>query len=619
MRNLIFFLITFIPIVLSSQVTHFNRDFGTYFGDERFSLHGSTIDRNGDLYIAGYLKYKNNGNITDDYPYFNNSPYQGEFAGGISDCYIAKFNSNGELLWATLFGGEKTDVLTGITTDQNNNVYINGVTNSLTGIATSDAIQTERLGAVDMFIAKFNSNGEIIWSTYYGNVDNMDDHEYDDSYFNTNHFENTSVTPDGSYILHDGTSHLYITLSWEMIRGMETISPHNNYGNNEIIKFTDNGELVWHTSYGINPINYLTGMCFCNSNLYLNGYVLALPNENSTYYGNENSLQQVQGGITDTYLAKFNSDGDFIWGSYYGGISGSEASYGSTLTCDNLGNLFNTINTTTSDIMTTQGAFQEERSPSEGGYYTPLITKFNDDFTNELVPSVEWATFLGKDTDVVGNDNHPLFTTMGDDSSIYISGTTNYLNNIATEGIWEYQPMFSHKKNGFITKFDLNGNKLWGTYYSGDDDSWMVSALPYGKNEHFYLTGLTRSHIGLTTETTLQPEWSVWNSESPSYYKYSIFIAHLSPKTSNLSLETITNNYNIYPNPNIGSFTIQQYNYTEGVTIQISDIQGREILSKELSENKIYNIDLNVDNGIYLVNFMMDNQILTSKKLVINK
>lgn len=616
---LLFIFICFISLAVYSQNSYLDLDFGTYFGDNRFSLQGSAVDGNGDLYIAGYIKYNDSSDVTEDYPYFEDALHQSEFAGGVFDCFIAKFNSSGELLWATLFGGEKTDVLTGITTDKNNNVYIVGVTNSLTGISTTNAMQVERLGEIDMFIAKFNTNGEIIWSTYYGNSENDNQQMYNESYFTGNHFFNNTVSPDGSYILHDGGGHLYLTLRWDMIVGMETIEPHKGSGNNEIIKFTDDGEPVWHTSYGVNSNNYLTGLCYCNSSLYINGYVLSVPHvDDSTYYGNENSLQEKQGGVTDTYLAKFSSNGDFVWGTYYGGVSGSEAAYGNTLTCDKLGGLYNAINTTTSDTMTTPGAFQEQGA-GIGGSFTPLITRFDDGNESETVPTVDWSTFLGKNSGIVGNENHPLYIKKANDNAIYISGTTSYMDNISTEGIWEDQPAYTYNSNAFIAKFDLNGNKIWGTYYSGEGDSRLVEVLPYGENESFYLTGLTKSHTGMTTENSVQPEWFAWNEEENFMNPmYGIFISHFKPRALGLSPELQTINFTVYPNPNSGSFSIQQHSDFRRIVIDVLDLQGRVLFSSELQSSNVYTIDLDIESGVYLVNFMMDGNCIYSEKIVIS-
>lgn len=605
-----------ISLMLNAQTFNLDRDFGTYFGDERFSLQGSVVDNNGDLYIVGFIRFENYDNATEDFTYFNNSPYQSIFAGGHSDGFIAKFNDEGNLLWATLFGGEGTDIIENITTDKESNIYIMGVTNSLTGISTENAHQTERLGAIDMFISKFNSHGEIIWSTYFGNADNTDGNDIYNTYLNGNF---TNMAQDGNYIVHDKINHLYITSGWKMLNNTETIPSYNNtVGNNHIAKFTQDGEFDWCTSYGVN-INNITGACWGRNGLIINGQVITPPSQDNTYYGEENAYQPEAANTGDVYIAKFNPEGMRVWGTYYGSAEESEMTWHNSIACDNSGSIYQFLHqgSSTSTIpFSTPGAFQEEKN---GTSQSLLLTKFTETPQSYTKQEREWATYYGLNNGV--NATTPQAVIYGEDGFIYISGADGFADNMTTEGAWQETTPAPNRLNGFIAKFDSQGNRIWGTFYNGEDDSKNVRVFPYGTDEHLYITGITLSNTGMTTENALEIERNVWNEENYSYLPYGIFIAHFSPKEpdDDLSLEKIVNNFNVYPNPNQGSFNIQQYNYEKGINVEIIDLQGRKIYNKELSETNLYTIKLDVENGIYLVNFMRNNQLITSKKIIITK
>ncbi|MBL4587274.1 MAG: hypothetical protein JKX84_09500, partial [Flavobacteriales bacterium] len=45
---------------------------------------------------------------------------------GEKDAFVAKFTSNGDLLWARVITGPKEDVARGVVTDDNDNIYVVG-------------------------------------------------------------------------------------------------------------------------------------------------------------------------------------------------------------------------------------------------------------------------------------------------------------------------------------------------------------------------------------------------------------------------------------------------------------------------------------------------------------
>ncbi len=376
-KNLqILFLAISLP-VLSQTSFNLDRDWGTYFGDERFSLQGSERDSNGNLYITGYVldgilieidnetgeptgNQTDYGNTTNDFDFFDNAPHQNIHGGGGSDGFIAKFSPSGALLWATFLGGENFDVIEDITIDRDNNVYVFGFTESFSGIATPNASQTEKAGNVDLFMSKFAPDGDIVWSTYYGDATSSSDTSSLASiYLLSFHFNN--IDPDGNYIVHDRESNLYITsgAGWANSQPA-TVTPTNGFGKDFLAKFTDNGEFVWSTAYGNNSNSEITGVCFCNNALYVTGYIQTLPpNANSSsYYGSQGAYQPMATTSPfESWIAKFNADGERVWGTYYGG-TGAEILKGNNLECDGKGTVYQAIHTTSNNMATT-GAYQE--------------------------------------------------------------------------------------------------------------------------------------------------------------------------------------------------------------------------------------------------------------------
>ncbi|MBI3232817.1 MAG: SBBP repeat-containing protein [Bacteroidetes bacterium] len=133
---------------------------GTYYGGDEDD-DGNTIkmDRSGRVVIAGRTFSKRG--IATSYSH-QDSLYAD------LDGFIAKFNShNGSIEWGTYYGGDGNDEIKAIAIDQTNNILITGETGSSNQIATKDAYQ-KKLRSTDAMVASFNSNGTLLWGTYYG-------------------------------------------------------------------------------------------------------------------------------------------------------------------------------------------------------------------------------------------------------------------------------------------------------------------------------------------------------------------------------------------------------------------------------------------------------------------
>ena len=116
-----------------------------------------TMDTNDNLYVAG-------ATFSNDYPVYNE--YM-NFTGGGVDAILTKLNSTGNgIVYSTYFGGAGLEGIYGIDVDKSGNVIVVGETQS-----SDFPIYLELYGdkySNDAFIAKFNTSGGLIFSTYYG-------------------------------------------------------------------------------------------------------------------------------------------------------------------------------------------------------------------------------------------------------------------------------------------------------------------------------------------------------------------------------------------------------------------------------------------------------------------
>ena len=75
------------------------------------------------------------------------------------------------LVFSTYIGGSQEDLIRDVTTDASGNIYITGGTASPDFPTTPGAFQTTHGGWMDVFVAKLNPNGQLLWSTRIGGPD----------------------------------------------------------------------------------------------------------------------------------------------------------------------------------------------------------------------------------------------------------------------------------------------------------------------------------------------------------------------------------------------------------------------------------------------------------------
>lgn len=136
------------------------RLWATYYGGaDQDAGYKISTDASGNVYMTGQTSSAT-GIATA-------GAFQNTYGGGV-DAYLVKFDGAGNRLWATYYGGSGADFGYGVKTDAAGNIYLTGYTESTSGIATVGAHQTVYGGSNDAFLVKFDSNGNRLWGTYYG-------------------------------------------------------------------------------------------------------------------------------------------------------------------------------------------------------------------------------------------------------------------------------------------------------------------------------------------------------------------------------------------------------------------------------------------------------------------
>jgi gliding motility-associated-like protein len=351
----------------------------------------------------------------------------------------------------------------GIATDAAGNVFVTGFFDS-TAI-TFGTTTLNSSGPNDIFLAKYDASGNILWAKSAGGTD--DDEAYGvatdlagNSYI-TGYFKSPSITFGTTTLVNSGGS-----------------IPGDVF----LAKYDPSGNVVWakkaagvgdDTGYGV-----ATDVL---GNVFVTGF-FASP---SITFGTT-TLSNVSPGDADVFLAKYDNNGNVLWAKSAGGTNGDIAE---SVATDASGNVFIT-----------------------GYFEVPSITFGTTTLTNsgllnagdvfivkyDASGNVLWAKSAGGPqgdegagvaTDVSGN----VFVTGWFESQNITFGTTTLPNAAA----WDV--------SYFLAKYDASGNSLWARGVTGatNDDGWGVATD--GSGNAFVAGGFNCPSITFGTTTLTMP------------------------------------------------------------------------------------------------------------------
>ncbi|TAD89418.1 MAG: hypothetical protein EAY75_04970, partial [Bacteroidetes bacterium] len=332
----------------------------TYYGGASDDAARSTqVDGSGNVYIAGTTKSAAG---------IASGGFDNSLSPGSTDAYLAKFNSNGVLQWATYYGSTGDEAGNSCAIDASDNVYLAGTTTTTSGIG-SGGHQTTHGGQKDAFLVKFNSSGARQWATYYGGNEN----------------------DEGNSCCTDASGNVYLGGNTSSTAGIATAGAHGPTGSTNtafLVKFNSSGTRQWGSYYG-----YFFGS---SSNTRINA--VCTDASGNVYAAGSTSQSEAiaiasggyditfSGAGTDAFLVKFNTSGTRQWGTYYGSADG--ATDANACAADAAGNVYLLGSTRATSAMATTGSHQSAHAGS-GSSNDALLVKFSN------AGARLWATYYG--------------------------------------------------------------------------------------------------------------------------------------------------------------------------------------------------------------------------------
>ena len=416
-------------------------NFGTLLGGNGI-VTSIAVDAEDNSYITGHAGSMN-------FPTKN--AFNATF-GGDTDVFVAKFDSTGNLLFSTFLGGSGSDFGSAIVVDSQGNSYITGNTGS-SNFPTKNAFNATYGGGNDAFVAKFNATGNLVFSTFLGG----------------------SGSDFGSAIAVDGQGDSYIT-GTTLSSNFPTKNAFNaTYGGLNsafVAKFDSTGNLVFSTFLGGSGSDVSTDIAVDGQgNSYITG------STQSSNFITKNAFQPVFGGGTDVFVAKFNATGNLVFSTFLGS---TDDDWGTGIAIDSQGDSYITGWTGPNSNFPTKNVFNASYG---GGLINVFVAKFNS--TGNLL----FSTFLGGT-----NIDRGTGIAIDSQGNSYLTGYT-FSNNFPTKNA--YNSTYSGLGSAFVVKFNSTGTLLFSTFLgiAEPDDTYGITIDGQGNS---YITGIGGVNVFIT-------------------------------------------------------------------------------------------------------------------------
>ena len=254
------------------------KSYGGIFDDYGMSV---TTDASGKVYLTGY--FASDAIMIGTTTLTNASPGQ-----NYADVLIAKLDSAGNNIWAKSGGGDYVDIPKSISVDKSLNVYVAGSFSSSSILFGTVLLPNATLvDTSNIFLVKYDPNGNVLWAKTEGGA--------------RNDFA-TSVTVGAS-----GAVYLTGVFQSQFITFGSTLDTNHGTGNMFLIKYDTSGDMLWSRTAGGNGYDGGNSIITdATENIYMCGWFTSY----KMSFGRD-SLNNAGG--EDLFLAKYSTNGDYIW------------------------------------------------------------------------------------------------------------------------------------------------------------------------------------------------------------------------------------------------------------------------------------------------------------------
>jgi len=366
------------------------------------------------------------------------------------------------LTYSEIFGGNAGTAATSIAVDSHGNSYVTGNIAS-PGFFTSNSFQTNLNGSINAFVTKFDTNGAVVYSTYLGGSA-------------ADYGQGIAVDTNGDAFVTGFTS----STDFPMAHALQSTNAGAYDAFVSELNPAGNG-LIYSTYLGGSSYDAANSIALdTNGNAILTGYT------ESTNFPLAHAAQKTNGGETDVFVTKLNTNGSaLVYSTFLGGSQTENVEdyfnepFGS-VAVDLAGNAYVTGLTYSTNFPVTN-AFQGVMS---NFYRTAFVAMYTP--SGALVRS----TFLGGSEAESGNA-----IAVDSKGDVFVGGSTVSYDFPTKNAL---QPNYSGSGllftgDGFLTVFDPTGtNLIYSTFLGGSGDD-QVNGIAIDSIGDVAVTGFTTS------------------------------------------------------------------------------------------------------------------------------
>lgn len=479
-----------------------------------------------------------------------------------SDIFIAKYTTDGTILSAITFGGNGSDIVTGVATDGSGNVFIGGYYDSDTLRFGSYVLTNSNASSDNAFLVKLDANGNVLWAK------------------NCAVAANSSIMPDGrSNVAVDNSGNVYFAAcltgaSANFDGHTITYNLAPNGGAMFVIKFDGNGTYQWstvsqslHTS--LDPGVALPAAITIDKD----GNCVA-----AGKYSGDNSfgatlINTSNDNYFDRFVTKINgTTGAFIWAGRSGVWQGPETNDG--VSTDGSGNIY----LTGDYVYPTEGELSNAYSAD---FFIQKLT-FNGD-SSWLYHSPMGSIRYAITSDNAGNSY--VGVTVEDSVATFGGITVNMPvpNNFGVPNI-----------NAIVVKYDNNGTAQWAKVNAahGFVPAAMIGGIVTDDNGYVYVNGSVSDTCVFDSHVLIGD-----NANNDA------FIARIGGAVSSIGSPLITDNsVSVFPNPSAEQFHFRFSTVYTKVEMSLYDLQGQLVAKTNTGAATSYswNIANRLSPGSYM-------------------
>ncbi len=504
--------------------------------DDGYSV---AVDSYGNVFVTGYFSS----------PVITFGSYTLTNA-GYGDMFLAKYDANGNVLWAKSAGGTDFDDGYSVAVDSYGNVFVTGVFVSPTLTFGSNTLINA--GCRDIFIAKYDASGNVLWAKSAGGIDLDDGYSVAvDTYGNvfvTGYFSSPVITF-GSYTLTNaGGGDMFLT------------------------KYDASGNVLWAKS--TDGAYYNEGYSVAvdlSGNVYVTGYFSGLVLTVGSY-------TLTNAGDGDMFLAKYDASGNVLWAKSAGRILNE---YANSVAVDSYGNVYVT-----------------------GVFASPTLSFGSDTLTNagdgdmflakyDASGNVLWAKSVG------GTDFDAGYSVAVDSyGNVFVTGY--FSSPVITFG--SYTLTNAGNWYAFLTKYNANGNVLWAKS-AGGTDSDLGYSVAVDLSGNVYVTGYFSSPV-LTFGSYI-----LTNAGDGDMFLVKI------KSISNIGFNEPIGTFDllIYPNPTEDKLYIQTAGKANNSNFSIFNVKGKQFFQQQFTTSTITLDISSLPSGVYFVRVVGDKSVSVEK------